>query len=61
MNNQQNDFRGRTCGECAWAYLYGIDKIFECRRVDWQLLPVVNYKSKTPACPAFVPREEAQT
>ncbi len=62
-----NDFRGKTCGECAWAFLYNggtvgaplVNAYFFCRRVGWQE-PDTCCDSTMPACPAFEPLEKPE-
>ena len=52
-----NDFRGKTCGECAWAFqwTYNGGHWFRCRRAAWQDNEVNEMNSIQPACPAFEP------
>ena len=62
MNNNETNtlWRGRTCGECAWRCqgIVADPDILQlyCRR---EFTGIVLYLD-TPACPAFVAREEAQ-
>ena len=56
------DFRGHTCGECAWAAIWPIDKEkFTCRRTGWMNSETGDgYGISLPACPGFVLRVETK-
>jgi len=47
-----NNFRGKTCGECAWALERYTGVVCRHCYVDF-IMP-----TDTPACPAFVPVKE---
>ena len=58
-----NDFRGKTCGECAWGYRsgYGDAKYLHCRRVHFDTQTDLGSVGTTvPACPAFEPLEKPE-
>lgn len=65
-----NDFRGKTCGECAWKHRGGF-----CRRISYGMIPQYclgnngewaepgyfgDVVDNEPACPAFEPLEKPE-
>lgn len=55
-----DDWRGKTCGECGWAHVWtGRQENFTCRRTGWMNSETGDGHSVgMSACPAFVPRKQ---